>query len=71
MLLIVGVATSEEGNVGVAMRHIGEITYTKANIAKDWMEKEIQVLSKKININNNDNNTNNNNNDNNDNSNWW
>lgn len=34
--------TREEGNVGVVMRHIGEITFSKATIAKVWIEKEIQ-----------------------------
>lgn len=41
--------TRKDGQIGPAARHIGNETYTKAVMAKDWAKKEFEVLSKKIN----------------------
>ena len=41
--------TRKEGKIGSTARHVGNETYTKAMMAKDWAKKEIEVLSKKMN----------------------
>jgi hypothetical protein len=41
--------TRKDGKIGSTARYIGNETYTKAVMAKDWAKKEIEVLSKKTN----------------------
>ena len=43
--------TRKDGKIGSTARCIGNETYSKAMIAKDWAKKEIEVLSKKMNSN--------------------